>query len=255
VARADDPPGAAAKARNPDAVNPDAVAPTLPRPAWKVGDSWVIETVTDRVQDRTARVPRGAAIRWEFKVAAIEKLNGQDCYRIDVTCQATGRVRPETSLWCGTRTLTLRQMRTTIAVAGQYRTILESYDAPANAATPVLTPLNALPIDLPAFLPPGAKGLGSFRYVSQPLPAGSKDPTLVRFAHTVKQDIAPAGAKALEQVPTQFAKDLERKPIVEVRLQDHERTVTQLWQPGKPWPVFTNNGRTRATLVSVGEAP
>ncbi len=229
-------------------------AATLPRPTWRVGDTWTIETVTDRLQERTASVEKSPAVRWQFTVAAMEKVAGQDCYRIDVACLAKGRLRPQTSLWCDVRTLTLRQFRTEVALAGQMHTILESYDSAAKGASPVLTPINALPIDLPAFLPQGSKGLDTFTYTSQPMPVGSKDPGVMKFLHTVKQDVAPAGAKALDLVPERFAKDLEQRPIVEVRLQDTEKTVVQLWQQDKPWPVYTSNGRTKATLVSVGHA-
>jgi hypothetical protein len=230
----------------------DEPSASLPRPTWRVGDTWTVETVTERLQERAGNVEKSQAVRWTFTVAAIEKVAGQDCYRIDVACLAKGRLRPRTSLWCDTRTLGLRQFRTELALAGQTHTILESYEPTAGGASPILTPLNALPIDLPAFLPSGSKGLDAFTYTSQPLPVGAKDPGVLRFLHTVKQDVGPAGAKALDLVPERFAKDLDQKPIVQVRLQDTERSVIQLWQQDKPWPVYTSNGQTKATLVSVG---
>lgn len=248
--------GHRAEAQEPKAPAAKAAAgPSLPRPSWKVGDRWVVETVTDRVQERGAQVEKSPAVRWQFEVATIEKLAGRDCFRIEVKCLAQGRFAPDTTLWVDAGTLTLKQLRTQIAVAGQLRTLLESYDTGAQGATPVLSPINALPIDLPAFLPPGSKGLDTFEYTSQPLPAGSKDPTILRFAHSVKQDVSAAGAKSLERLPRPYAKDLEAKPVVEVKLQDQERQVTQLWQQDQPWPLFIDNGRTRATLVSVGQAP
>ena len=230
----------------------EGAAAVIPRPTWKVGDTWVVETITERVQERTQDVRPGPAIRWQFTVAAQEPVGGRPSYRIEVQCLAKGRVRPQTSLWVDAQTMTLREVRTQLAVAGQYRTIQESYETPPGQATPVLTPLNALPIDLPAFVPKGAKALDTYTVISQPMPAGAKPADAVRFAHSVQQEAEVAGAKELEDVPPSFAKDLAAQPVVRVRLTSAEKSVTQLWQARQPWPVFATNGRTKARLISVG---
>ena len=121
---------------------------------------------------------------------------------------------------------------------------------------PVLTSLTALPLDLPAFPSQEAlghgKGAGTFSYTSQPLPAGAKDPGIIRFAHVVEQTIATARPKALESLAPGFAKDPGVRPIIEVQLKTRRSSVLQLWQAGHPWPLYANNGRTQSRLVSAG---
>jgi hypothetical protein len=228
-----------------------AAAVSLDKPAWKVGDRWVIETLTERIQGReTGSAAPAARVRWEFEVSKIESIAGHECYRIDIQCRAAGRLQPKSSVWCDKSTLFLRQFQTQLAVDGQYRTIQESYDCGPGQVSPVLASINALPLAMPAFLPKGSKSLGSFSYKSQPLPGGAKDPSIIRFVHTVSQEVLPPGAKSLERVPSGYAKELPQKPVTEVRLGDYRQKVLQLWQKDAPWPVYTDNGRTKAWLVS-----
>ncbi len=227
-----------------------AGGPALDQPKWKVGDRWTIETQTSRIQGREAQsaVP-AAKIRWEFHVSKLEKVAGHDCYRVDVQCKAPGRLQPASTVWCDKDTLFLRQFQTQVLVDGQYRTIQESYDAAAGQLSPVLASINALPLAMPAFLPKGSKSLGSFSYKSQPV-VQSKDLGVVRFAHTITQEITPPGAKALDSAPPALAKELRGKPLTEVRLADYQQKVLQLWQKGSPWPVYTENGHTKAWLIT-----
>lgn len=228
-------------------------AATLEQPVWQIGDNWIIETLTDRIQGREAK-PAGkpARIRWEFRVTKLEKIGGHECFRLDVQCQAQGRIQPQSTVWCDKDTLFLRQFQTQLAFDGRYRTVQESFECPKGDYSPVLASVNALPLGMPAFVPKGAKATGAFNYTSQPLPAGAKDTSVIRFAHTVTQDILPPGSKSLEQAPRNYAKDLNTKPMTEVRLADHQQQVVQLWQKGVPWPVYAQNGRTQAWLVSAG---
>jgi len=223
----------------------------LARPEWDIGDSWIVETLTRRVQGREeAAEPEATRLKWQFRVAKIEKVAGSDCYRVDIQCLAAGRIRPEATIWCDKRTLFLRQFQTQVAFQGRYRTIQESYACAKGPTAPVIAFVNVLPLAMPAFLPSGAKAADRFTYASQPLPAGAKDPNTVRFLHTSTQQVRPAGAKALEQIPRKYAKNLGAEPVTEVTLDDREQSVRQLWQPGAPWPVYVENSRTRAWLVS-----
>lgn len=228
-------------------------AASLDRPQWNLGDRWIIETLTEQIQGNEPRTGEKAPrIRWEFRVAKLEKVAGADCYRIDIECLAQGRVRPKASVWCDKQTLFLRQFETQVAFRGRYYTVQESYDCAKGELAPVMASVNVLPIGLPAFLPQGAKSLEGFTYTSAPLPAGVKDATTIRFAHTIRQDVRAPGAKSLKQVPQLFAKDIQAKPLTEVQLAEGKQTMTQLWQKGLPWPVYAENGRTQAWLVSTG---
>ncbi len=226
----------------------------LDRPSWQVGDSWVIETVTERIQPREDDPNTAVAkVQWSFVVSKLEQVAGHECYRIDIECLSQGRLRPKTSIWCDSKSLFLRQYQTQLAVAGGLRTVHESYDVGEGQLAPVVTPYNALPVSLPAFVAGGSKS-GEFTYVSQPLPAGSKDVGIIRIAHAMSQTVGAPGSKSLEGVPAAYSKEVEAKPLAEVRLNNGRDEVVQVWQKGAPWPVYSDNGRTQATLVSVKRA-
>jgi hypothetical protein len=245
--RAEQAPGEAAP---PEPSGPTAPAELTP-PEWQIGDSWVVETLTQRVQGREAAAdPETTRLKWQFRVAKIEKVAGGDCYRVDIKCLAASRVRPQGTIWCDKQTLFLRQFQTQVAFQGRYRTIQESYACAKGATAPVVTFVNVLPLAMPAFPPEGAKAAGTFRYTSQPLPAGAKDPGTVRFLHASTQQVRPAGAKALGAIPPNYAKSLGAGPLTEVTIEDRRESVRQLWQPGSPWPVYVENARTEAWLVS-----
>lgn len=235
-----------------NAARPADTAPALAKPKWKAGDTWTIVTLTEPVQKRnTGPQAKPVYVTWKFRVAGIETIAGHACYRIDIECLATGRVRPQTSVWCDQQTLFLRQFQTQMAVGGQYRLVQESYEPGPEGHSPVVTPINALPLGLPAFLPPGAKRASPvFRYTSRPAPAGSKSTGLMTFAHETTQLVQTPVPKSLTQIPREHADSLQQRPVAEVHLQDYRQTVVQLWQQGSPWPVYTNNGRTQAWLVA-----
>ena len=231
----------------------DDPAPDLARPTWRIGDTWVVETVTDQIQVPEAKpAEKSPPIHWSFKVAGFVDVGGRKCYQVDITCQAKGRVRPSSTLFIDAQTMMLRELRTQMAGFGRFQTIRESYEPQGGQVSPVLTFGNVLPIDLPAFLPKQSKA-ASFSYVSQSLPAGAKEPDLNRFGHAVTQQVVRPSGKSLQLIPSRYAKALDRQPVVEVRLVDQNRSVVQLWKQGNPWPVYTHNGRTEAKLVSVGD--
>jgi hypothetical protein len=229
----------------------DSGAAALDRPDWKIGDTWTIETATQRVQGREIKPSENPPrVRWQFKVAKIEKIAGQDCYRVDVQCLAQGRVRPQTTLWCEKESLFLRQFQTQLAFDGRYHVVQESYECEKGTVSPVLASINALPLSMPAFTPKGSKAVGDFQFVSQPLPAGSKDSSMLRFSQSVSQSVKAADPQLVNKVLKRYSKDLDAKPITQVTLSVRGGSVVQLWQKGTPWPVYVNNGRTQAWLVT-----
>ncbi len=228
----------------------------LTQPKWDVGKTWTVESVSQRIQGREeAPARKPVPIRWQFRVAELENLAGRDCYRIEIECLARGRIRPKSMIWVDQKSGFLRQYKTELAVAGRMRPMIESYDHAKGAAAPIVTPVNALPIALPAFVAPGSKA-NSFVYTSAPMPAGAKakDLGLVTFAHEVTQTATQAGPKALEIIPAEGRpKSIEQNPLTEVSIGTGGETITQIWQQGQPWPVFVDNGRTKAYLVSESE--
>lgn len=224
---------------------------SVKRPDWKTGDSWVVETETRRIQVRESDPARKPArIRWRFHVRGVEPIAGRDCYRIDIECLAKGRLQPATVIWCDKQTLFLQQFQTQLATNGRYRVIRESYSVPKGVSAPVVPPLTALPIALPAFLSQGSKGIGSFTYTSQAKSAGSKAPGLLRFAHTVQQDQSRPSRRCLDGAKLGLSKSLDGADLTEVKLRSSTEKIVQLWKKGSPWPVYTDNGCTQAWLVN-----
>lgn len=225
------------------------------RPQWQIGDRWTIATATRPMQGRIELPMKTQRTVWRFEATAKEKVDGHACVRVEVRCLSKSGVRPRTTLWLDESSLLLRQIRTEVAVAGKMQPIVESYAASASHAA-VIAPFTALPIAMPVFLPPGSKqAKKSYRYVSRPVASGAKDGGLVRFTHECVQSIASPSAKSLKRVPKQFAKSLEARPAIEVRLSDHARTVIQLWQSGKPWPTYVDNGVTESWLLHASRNP
>jgi hypothetical protein len=223
------------------------------RPKWKVGDAWMIETQSRQVQTRETDAARpGAKLQWKFTVQTIEKLGGRDCFRLGVKCLSQQRPQPNVTVWIDTTALALRQIQTQVQVSGDMRTLTESYQFAGEQPTPVLSPLTALPIDLPLFLAGETKGTQTFQYESIPGPAGTKNVGDVGFVFQIEQGMTPADAeKAKGLLNEDFAKSLTTQPVVEVRLKTIDRQVKQLWRTELPWPAYSDNGTTVARLIKV----
>jgi hypothetical protein len=220
----------------------------LARPEWKKGDTWQIETVTERMQDREPESGAGASrIRWKFKVSDVEKISNRDCWRIDIECLANGRLKPASAIWVDQETLFLRQFQTQLPVAGALRTVQETYEPGEAGHSPVLPPVNVVPVSLPAFIAAAPKG--QFKYTSQPTGQAKDAATRVKFIHAVSQEVQPATAKSLQYVPQAVSKSLERAPAVEVHLASPGQQVLQVWQKNRPWPVFSQAGPTKSWLI------
>jgi len=235
--------------------------PELPReeklkPQWRVGDAWIIETATRSLPPRIKASkdrPAGRTVvaRWKFTVAASEKLNDADCFRIDITVEPNPKNQPVTKLWVDARSLALRQLQTQMPLAGKFVDVTESYDFGKGPPAPVSGPLTALPIDLPVFL--GSTRAQKFSYTSVSGPAESKRAVGdVAFAVDITQTLTPVKLDAVRSlVPPDFTRGLEDQPLVEVKLKTPERSVRQIWKAGQPWPVFADNGTTTAKLIKV----
>jgi hypothetical protein len=234
------------------------------KPRWKVGQKWVVETLTTQLQVRRdfKQTPKARPVQWQFEVQGIEKVDGKDCYKVQITCQVDDRNQPVTIIWSNTKTMMLQQLQTQFPVQGGFRTVTEQYKSAAGRPAPVLAPLTVLPLEMPVFLDnAGEKALGpqEFSYQTVEGPGGTKEVDDVGFTFDVQQELAPATAKdAAGKVADNFSKGLENAPLVKVELKGpgkRGRQVSQLWQADQPWPVYTNNGSTVARLVKVIPAP
>jgi len=223
------------------------------RPQWQTGDRWVVETSSSPVQMRGPGIAQAKSqpIRWQFAMQSYEKVIGDDCCRVEIQCLESGQ-QPRTVLWIDKKSGALKQMQTQIPVPGGFRTVSESYEFAAGQPSPVLGPLSALPIDLPLFQGGSSKGLQSFTYEANIGPAGQKAVGDLGFAYEIQQEIAPVEpAEVKGLIADTFTKSLENQPVVEVKLRRFDRQIRQLWQPGQPWPVYSDNGTTKCRLIEV----
>jgi hypothetical protein len=216
------------------------------RPRWQVGDRWVVESATRQVQVAEPTARARCVVRWQFEVKAIEKLDGQDCFRIEAAPEG-GAV---SVLWIDRQSLAVRQVQAGIVVGGRVQFLTENYRAMAGEASPLLSPLPALPIDLPAFPAGETKALGQYTYEAATGTVGQKAVGQIGFAIAVDQEITSAAAPQVKSLATDpFVKDITAKPTVGVRLKGPNGVVRQLWQPGVPWPICSENGATTARLI------
>lgn len=222
-------------------------------PRWELGDSWIVETVSQPLQTRgDASAPsRLKPIQWQFAVQRYEKTLSDDCYRVEVKCLAEGQ-QPTTVLWVDKKSLAIRQIQTQIPTADGFQAVTQSYEFSSGQPSPVLGPLSALPLDLPLFSGNQSKGMQTFMYETHAGKPGEKAVGELGFAHQVEQQVESVATEQVKGlVHETYTKSLSAQPVVEVKLKSGERQVRQLWQPGLPWPVYSKNGSTECRLIKV----
>jgi hypothetical protein len=106
-------------------------------------------------------------------------------------------------------------------------------------------------LDFPVFTQEGGtKNLASQTYEAVYGDKGVKSIDDVGFTFSVDQSFSPVKADYVKSL----APASEGEGVVEVEIRGARRRVSQLWQPGAPWPIYSNNGMTEARLVEVKRA-
>lgn len=226
------------------------------KPAWKVGDSWVVETFADATQARTDKPQQTKPVQWQFTIEKQEKVGDVDAVKVKVECQLPGQ-QPQTALWLDQKRLSLVQMQTQFAVQGEKRTVTEKYTH-GQLGAPVFVPVTAIPLDIPCFLEKGVKATKFAYTATQPLPPGIKNADAGGFEYEVTQATRPVTAAEMKKftpLAKSFVKSIQDKPTVVFDMTAGSRQVTQVWQADLPWPVYSTNGRTEARLVKITRAP
>lgn len=232
----------------------DDLQPQTYRPQWKVGQRWVVATVS--LQSQSGQPVTKAdkeVVRWQFEVRASEAVDNHSCFKVEIHCLA-GAQDTVTTLWVDEQSMTLRRVQTQLPVAGGLRTVTENYSSTSGQPFPAFAPLTVPPLEMPLFLA-GTKGTQTFAYEASSSPTTEKGVDDVRFSFSVDQQFTrPSADKIKGLVPDEYSKDLIQKPAIEVQLKAASTQVRQLWQPGLPWPVYSNNGIAESRLVEV-QAP
>jgi len=221
------------------------------KPAWKVGQSWVVQTVTRQSQARrgTESVRDSRPVRWRFRVLRTEPFAGSPCFVVRITCVEAGR-QPVTTLWVNRDSMTLRAVRTQLPAADGWRTLEETYSSSSEQPFPAFGPHCFPPLELPVFLA-GTKGQSSFRYEATD-GLGAKAVGKLGFAFDVEQSAQVADDQQLPSLlPQRYAKSPQRTPTLQVKLKSATNQVRQFWQAGLPWPVYSDNGVVQSSLLTV----
>ncbi len=223
------------------------------RPQWQIGQEWTVQT--ESVQQQVAvGQERVVTAQWQFQVDGVEPIQGQTCLRISVRPLQGGHVQdePKTTVWVDQKTTSIRQIQTQMRTPQGYRTATESYK-PGMQAAPIIGPLSILPIALPQFPEEGLKAMETFQYDTISGAGGIKAIGLVGFTTEIQQTFKQPSEEQIKSLRNERGiKDFGNSELVEVELSTADEKVQQVWGVNMPWPVFTDNGTTKATLVAVG---
>jgi hypothetical protein len=225
------------------------LTPDRLKPKWEVGQTWTVETKSRPMQ---AGAPVGKdqftrPIRWQFVVKSVEPVDDRDCYRVQISNADDAAAEPTTTFWADKETLSLRKIETRHRVQGKWRTMTQNYQFKGNS-TPVLGLANAIPVDLPSFSSEKPKGAST--YVSKSGTEKTRGSGGLNFATQVDQQLAPADPERVKGLLGEKAKSRGADPsLVEVQLKTPTRRVAQYWEPGSPWPAYSDNGTTVSQLV------
>lgn len=220
------------------------------KPRWQIGQRWIVETTSRAIQASEGQPRTGKPVEWEFLVSKREKVGDTPCFRVEVSCKNVPEA-PKTFLWVDERSLTLRQVETGLVVQGEVRRIKERFDVEDGQPSPVIAPLSGVPIDLPHFSTVRPRG-GKYGYQARSVGANDQPANDVTFAVEVEQKLTPARLVEARGLLREEGTPEKKMPATyEVRLKSPEREVRQLWRPGSPWPVYSDNGTTRARLIKV----
>ncbi|MCA9065895.1 MAG: hypothetical protein KDA96_22660, partial [Planctomycetaceae bacterium] len=220
-------------------------ATVVQKPDWQEGDTWIVQTRTLQLQASSAGVTELKTLQadWKFQVMGRERLGSEPCLRIAVVCLSAKSSEPLVTFWVDEAHGRLRQLHTLLTGHGQQRAVVERYDCDQPAAA-VMSPLSAIPLDLPAFVGPEPLPQQSdYRVFGAPV--GAKNVGLIGFGQSVRQSARPADETLIRRVlPDALAKSVSRKSWVEISLSDGRRRVQQLWSIGDVWPAYSSNGVT-----------
>ena len=246
------------------AQEPTSPAPTLQYgPAWRVGQTWTVETVALPQASPEAfnadEETLGEPIRWRFTVDGENLLYGRKCFRATIVCQLESATKPTIQIWVDQKTKELVGVKSTTDFGDRKLTICEAYLG-GPQETGALGPLTALPLDMPYFKPGfGAelKGLEATDEIEGLRFVSDEDFELDAPQTKSLSDATPTFARKIRQKATRLQTtkaigDREynaESMLYEVSLDGGDVQVNQIWAPNQPWPLVSENGATRATLI------
>jgi len=222
------------------------------RPRWKVGQTWTVETTTKLPQFGVdaALAKRAHTVRWVFRVEEVEEVFEEPCFRVVATpldlCPKGLNVR----FWATVENLTLRRVEITFPVAGEFRTISESFQGLTTKTFPTQVPFKLLPLDMPCWERVPAKEPVGFTYEAIPGSLEKKDPGGIRFQIDIEQKSSELDSVVSAEAESSAEAKSAPPGVIKIELKTALGRVEQLWRVGQPWPMWASNGTTVARLVA-----
>ena len=220
-------------------------------PQCKVGDSWTVETSTVQFTSAVESAEKRVKVQWQFKVESIEQVADRDCFRILAECIAANRNQPEVIIWVDCASGMLARVTSRVPVRGSWAEFTETYLSNDGAAVPVIGVIPVLPLDMPIFESDENSGDVSFKSLepkSYDICSGDiheKGLDTVGFTREVSQTVTRPDTIMMKSIDETLPQDT----TVQVEIGSGQQSVKQVWAPGNPWPVYSDNGVTESRLL------
>lgn len=211
---------------------------------WQPGDRWVVET-TPRMSASSSH-SSGTKLRWSFEVTGTETVLERECWHASIRCPDAGIRGPKVEIWVDRQNGMLLRASSRLDYGTHKAELTETYVTPDGKAVPVLGMIPALPLDMPILdgVSGRTKSLEPQIYQTLTGSGRTKDLGDPGFANMVSQSIQPARNSVFKSLNSS-----QTSENVRVEIHTANRTIQQIWTPGKPWPIYSSNGVTESRLV------
>jgi hypothetical protein len=207
-------------------------------PHWSVGDEWIVETETRSEQyakGNEREVVWSKPVRWKFIVEAVEQIDDKELLKASIICLEENPLNPKLAIWLDSDSGVLVRLESTSTFGGKERTFEETYVG-EDGDSPVLGTIPALPLDIPFFKIQKGPGVNQQYSYSTFQGKPTKTSRDLVFFRRIEQSVEP---NANDQTGVSFR----------ITLKSGSDYAIQIWNPGKPWASFGDNGTTRFRLV------
>lgn len=234
-------------------------------PDWSANVSWTVATSYRKMQlGRSVSGASGDKAQWSdpshwvFRVAQTEDRKSGRHYLVQVRNRASGPssmasiVFAAFDLTGGHRALSLIEGKFMRWVRGN-RVVTERVENSAGESPrPVLSEQSLIPYDFPAFplVEPGAKTRKRTFEITEQLPPLAFAKDVVQTEQTGLDPAAFAGSD-IERLSSLPRQPREKMVFVTLERAMDGAATRQIWVPGLPWPLFSDDGDSRSVLVTV----
>lgn len=213
---------------------------------WQQGDRWVVET-TPRMSTMSSSISSNNKLKWSFEVVGLEKIREHECWHTSIRCIEANVQSPEIDIWVDKQNGMMVRTTSSLTYATHKAKLTETYLPSNGKATPVFGMIPALPLDMPVLSTAATNNTKSLEpqiYETMTGDGQTKDLGDLGFANMVAQNVQPVTSSVTKSLNT-----ISSDNGFEVNIFANNRKVRQIWAPGKPWPVYSNNGVTESRLI------